>query len=75
MTGKTTISQILMPSRKTARILALFACAFLLLNFPFLGMVGKDLNVHGIPVLYVYLFLVWLFLIILIRWLLTSKKK
>ena len=51
------------PSMKGQRLAALFLLGFLLLNYPLLDLfVGPSL-VLGIPVLYAYVFIVWVLLI------------
>jgi len=53
-----------MQSEKTAKIISIAFLAFLLLNFPIIGLFGKELFIFGWPLLYFYVFLVWLCLII-----------
>jgi predicted permease len=51
-------------SRLTAqRLVALFLLGCLLFNFPLLALFNRGGEVFGIPVLYAYLFGVWLTLI------------
>lgn len=58
---------------KAARLLMVFAMAVMLLNYPLLGLVGKDVLIGGIPQLYAYLFWVWLLLIILTAVLVSGR--
>jgi hypothetical protein len=51
---------------KTARLVAVAALGFLLLNFPLLSLADSEARVLGIPALYAYLFAVWAVLIALI---------
>jgi hypothetical protein len=58
---------------KAARLLLVFALAVMLLNYPLLGLVGRDVLVGGVPQLYAYLFWVWLLLIILTAALVSGR--
>ncbi len=51
------------PSIKGQRLGALFLLGFLLLNYPLLTLFAGAGRVWGVPVLYVYVFLVWALLI------------
>jgi hypothetical protein len=51
---------------RSARLAAIAVLGFLLLNAPLLTIADSDANVAGIPVLYAYLFAVWVVLIGLI---------
>ncbi len=51
------------PSIKGQRLGALFLLGFLLLNYPLLTLFAGAGRVLGVPVLYVYVFLVWALLI------------
>jgi len=48
-----------------AKLIGLFFGAALLLNFPMLQIFGKDQTVLGYPLLYLYIFVVWLLVIIM----------
>lgn len=50
---------------RSERSLALFAVAFLALNFPILSLFGQESSLFGVPTLYVYLFVLWALLIFL----------
>lgn len=52
-----------------ARLLFLFALGVLLLSFPVLAIFNRPATVAGIPVLYLYLFGVWLAGIAAVGWL------
>jgi predicted permease len=47
------------------RLVALFLLGCLLFNFPLLALFNKSGEVLGIPLLYAYIFFVWLALIVL----------
>jgi len=47
------------PRRTGERLAALLVCGGVLLNFPLLSLLRGRGLVAGVPVLYVYLFLVW----------------
>ena len=51
------------PSIKGQRLVALFLLGFLLLNYPLLNLFAGSGLVLGIPVLYAYVFTVWVLLI------------
>lgn len=55
-----------MSSDRNARLTALFFLSLLVFNYPLVQIFGKNRFVLGVPVLYAYLFLVWLALILLI---------
>jgi hypothetical protein len=50
---------------KKGRFLGLFLIGCLLFNYPILSLFNLDIMVFGIPLLYFYLFTVWITLIIL----------
>jgi hypothetical protein len=52
------------PQRYRERVLILFIAAVLLLNYPLLSLADRPWLVLGIPLLYFYLFLIWLLLIV-----------
>jgi hypothetical protein len=53
------------PDVKGQRLVALFLVGGLLLNYPLLDLFARGGEVLGIPVLYVYVFGVWAFVIAL----------
>ena len=53
---------------------SLFAIALLLLNFPLIRIFSKDGLLFGIPILFLYIFVVWL-LIIVITFLIQKASK
>ena len=56
------------------RLLALFLGGCLLFGYPILGLVSRSASLAGIPVLYVYLFVVWALFIALIAWLVEGRR-
>lgn len=50
---------------KTRRLSALFLLGCLLFNYPILSLFNREIFPFGIPLLYLYLFSVWLLLILL----------
>ena len=57
------------------KLIGLFILAFLLFNFPLLGLFSDLRIVLGLPVLFWYLILSWLFIIILTARLARFHKK
>lgn len=56
-----------MPKSKRSNYLRLVAICFtLLLNFPILGIFNRQSELNGFPILYLYIFIVWLTIIILL---------
>lgn len=51
-------------SKKTARLVALFLLGCLLFNYPILSLFNLKALVLGIPILYLYIFAVWVFMIL-----------
>ena len=60
--------------RKIQRLLVLFAFGCLALNYPLIALFSKSLLWYGIPVLYLYLFLLWVLFIVLIAVVVERKK-
>jgi hypothetical protein len=54
------------------RLVALFAAAALLLNFPLLALWDRDTTVFGLPLFPLALFLIWAVVIALLAWLMES---
>ena len=63
-----------MLSDKASKLVGTFFMAFVLLNFPIISIFGKNIFVRGIPLLYLYVFLVWLLIIVLLIVILRQKK-
>lgn len=57
-----------MSKDRVYRLFGIFFLTFVLFNFPFLYIAGKVSYLLGIPVIYVYIFSVWLLVIILTLW-------
>ena len=55
------------------RLLAVFGLGALLLNAPLLGIFDQPTLVMGIPLLYAYVFGVWIALIALIAWIIEAR--
>jgi hypothetical protein len=60
--------------RKIQRLLMLFAFGCLALNYPLLALFSKIVLWYGIPLLYLYLFVLWALFILCIA-ILTERKK
>lgn len=54
------------PNDQHARLAGIFFLALLVFNFPLLGIFGKGQQLLGIPILYIYIFAVWLGIIFLL---------
>lgn len=52
-------------SIRTTRLIALFLLGYLLFNHPLISLVNHPILIWGIPLLYAYLFGVWVLVIIL----------
>ncbi|WP_426491825.1 hypothetical protein [Hymenobacter sp. 102] len=59
--------------RRGQRLLFVALLFAVLLNFPFLGVFNHDARVAGIPVLYLYVLLVWSLLVLLTGWLIRKE--
>lgn len=53
----------------TQRMVALFCCGWMLLNFPLLGLWDADVSVFGVPLFPAALFTLWAVLIAALAWL------
>lgn len=51
---------------KNQRLLAVFIFSCVLLNFPFISIVNNGAYTLGMPVMFIYIFVVWVLLIILL---------
>lgn len=58
---------------RTARLVAVGLLALALFNFPLLAVFDTDVQVGGIPLLWLYLFGVWLLVIGLLAWIARSR--
>ena len=52
------------PSIKGQRLIAAFLFGCLVFNYPILALFNQDGTVYGVPVLFVYIFGIWLLLIV-----------
>lgn len=66
-------SQIPEPKRRVERLLGLLIGGMMLLNFPLLSIFSVNAYFFGIPVLYFYLFSVWLLIIGVTAFILRSR--
>jgi hypothetical protein len=55
------------------RLLSLFCFGLLLFNYPLLAIPNLDIMIHGIPLLYAYLFGAWAGVIALAAWLVERR--
>jgi len=53
----------------TPRLVTLFCCGWLVLNFPLLGLWDVDASVFGLPLFPTALMLLWTLLIVALAWL------
>ena len=60
--------------RKIQRLLVLFIFGTLALNYPLLALFSKITLWFGMPLLYLYLFVLWVCFIILIAFIVERKK-
>lgn len=60
---------------RTQRLLALFAAALLLFNFPLLALWDRDATLLGLPLFPAALFLVWGALIALLGWIIERPER
>lgn len=56
-------------SLTTQRLVALFCCGWLVLNFPLLGLWDVDASVLGLPLFPTALMVLWVLLIVALAWL------
>jgi hypothetical protein len=61
-------------SLTTQRLVALFCCGWLVLNFPLLGLWDVDTTVFGLPLLPVALLALWALLIVTVAWLMERHS-
>jgi uncharacterized membrane protein len=52
-------------NKKSKRLVALFLFGFVLLNYPILSLLNINISVFGLPLVYIYIFSIWGFLIFL----------
>ncbi|GAA4387219.1 hypothetical protein [Hymenobacter koreensis] len=61
--------------RRGQRLLFVGVLFAVLLSFPMLSMVDKPVRVAGVPVLYLYMLLLWLVLVGVTGWLVRSNEQ
>jgi len=61
-------------SLTTQRLVALFCCGWLVLNFPLLGMWDVDATVFGLPLFPTALMSLWTLLIVALAWLMERHS-
>jgi len=61
--------------QKNRRLIALSLLGGMLLNYPILSLFNLNITVMGIPLLYLYIFIVWFLLIIFIALATKSSRK
>jgi hypothetical protein len=57
----------------TQRLVALFCCGWMLLNFPLMGLWDADVTVAGVPLFPAALFTLWAVLIAALAWLMEQS--
>jgi hypothetical protein len=57
----------------TQRLVALFCCGWLLLNFPLMGLWDAQVTVLGVPLFPAALFTLWAVLIAALAWLMENQ--
>lgn len=69
MTGAAVQEQL-----RTPRLAAAALLGFLLFNYPLLSLFGSPARVLGVPVMWAYLFTVWLLLIVLVALIVRRRR-
>jgi len=64
-----------MADERSSKLLITFVAFLLLLNYPILSIVDQKQLFLGLPLLYFYLFFVWLLLIFAIGLIVSQKNK
>ncbi|MGI9284991.1 MAG: hypothetical protein ACR2P1_06350 [Pseudomonadales bacterium] len=57
------------------RILLLAPCLLLVLNYPWLAIFSKETLLFGLPLLHVYLFVLWFVIILTVKFLMAGKDE
>lgn len=60
---------------KGERLVATFAAGCVLFNYPLLSLFDRDVELFGIPLLYVYVFAAWAGLIALMAWIIERRTE
>ncbi len=61
--------------RRTTRLIGLFLLGYLLFNHPMISLFNLPCMVMGIPLLYAYIFGVWVLLIVLVALIVGSDSR
>ncbi len=64
-----------MASDRSSRLVIVFVVFFVLLNYPLLGIFDAAAQAPASPILYFYLFLIWLLLIVVVGLIVRNKKQ
>ncbi|MBL7797649.1 MAG: hypothetical protein JNJ90_14220 [Saprospiraceae bacterium] len=64
-----------MADERNSKLLITFAVFLFLFNFPIIGMVDRQGTWLGMPLLFIYLFFVWLLLIAVVAVIVSRKNK
>jgi hypothetical protein len=64
-----------MANDRTSKLLIIFITFVLLLNYPLLSIFDKEATWLGLPVLYFYLFFIWLLLIVVVALVVKNRNK
>jgi hypothetical protein len=62
-------------SGRTKRLTGLFLLGYLLFTHPLIALFNQPRLVLGIPLLYAYIFGVWMLLILLVAWIVRSTSQ
>lgn len=54
-------------TRPALRLASVTLLGLVLLNFPLLSLVSKPVLIAGVPVLFIYIFIVWALLLLIVR--------
>ncbi len=63
------------PGRTGQRLVALFVAGAILLNYPILFLFTRRVSVAGAPLLYAYVFGVWIALIVALAWVIERPRE
>ncbi len=62
------------PGKTGQRLVALFVAGAVLLNYPILSLFTRRASVAGVPLLYAYVFGVWIALIAALAWVIERSR-
>lgn len=68
-------NHIWMPTDREAKLISLFFAAFVLLNFPIISILGNQPPAGGVPLLYIYLLILWVGIIFITYRIIQGKNK